>query len=56
MKKLLLLLLFLCGGFASSFAQPIKLPGECQKILETNFRSWKIATVPDEIKIYYKKE
>jgi len=56
MKKILLLLFLLCNGFASSQAQSIKLPSECQKILKTKFRSWKMANVPDEIKDYYKRE
>lgn len=56
MKKLLSLLFLLCIEFTLAQAQSINLPNECQRILATDFRSWKLSDVPDEIKNYYKRE
>jgi hypothetical protein len=55
MKKLLLLLFLLCVAAAFNKAQSIKLPNECRKILNKNFRGWKFAQVPREVNAYHKE-
>ncbi len=55
MKKSLFLLFLLCGGVAFSQAQSIKLPDDCKKILNKNFRGWKFAQVPKEVSQYHKE-
>jgi hypothetical protein len=36
-------------------AQTIKLPKECQLILDKNFQGWKLANISGEIKKFYKE-
>jgi len=56
MKRLLLLLILLCiGGEARSYAQSIKLPAECKKILNNTFRGWELASIKKEINDYHRK-
>ncbi len=55
MKKSLLILFFISVGFASSQAQSINLPNECQKILNKNFRGWKLAKIQKEIVKYHRR-
>jgi hypothetical protein len=56
MKKLLFLLFFVCAGFTFIEAKPIRLPNECKKILDKNFRGWKFGKIPKEVTDYHKKE
>ena len=55
MKTLSFLLLFMCVGFASLHAQTIQLPNACKKILDKNFRGWKLGKIPKEVSAYHKE-
>ncbi|CAN5356674.1 hypothetical protein BH20ACI1_BH20ACI1_24590 [soil metagenome] len=55
MKKLTIFLLFCYFGFISVQAQSIQLPNACKKLLDKNFRGWKIAEVSKETTDYHKK-
>ena len=55
MKRLSFLLLFMCVGFAPLYAQSIQLPNACKKILDKNFRGWKLGKVPKEVSAYHKE-
>jgi hypothetical protein len=53
MKRLLFLPFLLFAGFNSLQAQSIKLPEDCQKILNSKFRKWTFAVISADIKKYY---
>jgi len=55
MKKILFLL-FLCVGCSIVQAQSIKLPNGCEKILNVNFKGWKLAQVPNDVSEYHKEK
>lgn len=55
MRRLLFLSCLVCFGALIVEAQ-IKLPEDCQRILETRFRSWKTAAVAPGIIEYYERE
>jgi hypothetical protein len=55
MKKVLFLL-FLCAGYSTVQAQFIKLPNECEKILNKSFKGWKLAQIPNEVSEYHKEK
>lgn len=48
-------MIFLCFCFSIIEAQSLKLPNECRKILDRNFRGWKLLKVSKEISEYHKK-
>ncbi len=56
MKKTLLLLLLLYVGFTSIQAQSIRLPNECKKNLNKNFKGWKLSQVPKDVSKYHKEK
>lgn len=55
-KRLFFLLCFIGLGISTCQAQSIKLPNDCQKILKSRFRSWKLAEIQVEIIDYFKRE
>jgi hypothetical protein len=55
MKKSFLVLYVLCLAVTFCQAQSIKLPDDCKKILNKNFRGWKFAQVSKKVSRNYKE-
>ena len=55
MKNLLSIILLLLSFSAVSFAQNQKLPDDCRKILDKNFRGWKLKKVSDDIQKFLRQ-
>lgn len=56
MKKLFLLLIFLCANLMIVQAQSIALPKECGRLLNKNFRGWKLARIQKEVNAYHRQK
>jgi hypothetical protein len=54
LKRLFLLIFLVVFGASSAPAQSIKLPFECQRILERHFRGWRLAQVPNEVSEFFR--
>lgn len=54
MKRFVLLCCIAYFGISFVQAQSIKLPQECKKILNKNFRGWEIAKVPEEVSKFFR--
>lgn len=56
MKKIFLLLIFLCANSTIVQAQSIALPKECERVLNKNFRGWKLAKIQKEVDAYHRQK
>src|SRR5688500_7653635 len=56
MRRSLPILFFVCCFGVAAYAEPLKHPQECERLLQTKFRSWKLATVAPEIIKYFERE
>ncbi len=54
MKKIFLLAFLLFFAFSNIQAQSIELPNACRKILDKNYRGWKLAAIQKEISDYHR--
>lgn len=54
-NRIVLTLVFLLFSTLFVHAQSAKLPNDCRKILDKNFRGWKFAEIRNDIVKYFKK-
>lgn len=54
-KQILFASAILLFGFVSAQAQKITLPSECAKILDRNFKGWKMTKVSQDVADWFKK-